>query len=234
MKDSGLYQIVHIASGKLYVGSSERLEHRLRRHREDLRYGTHHSIKLQRAWDKYGPAAFVFVVMFHCEKKHLLFYEQRAIDTYDAVNNGYNVCPIAGNCAGVKHTPETCLKRSATMRKRPPPSSETRAKLSAASSKQRHSRESIEKMAVSKRGVKQPASLVAVRAASNTGLTRTLEQRIYMSSKNSQHALTDDQVREIRSFLAAGLTTTKIATIYGVHRSTISSIKRNKNYKYVL
>ena len=60
---SGIYAIVHIETGRKYVGSAVNLTKRWNIHRHGLRNKKHHSAALQRAWDKYGEAAFSFEVL---------------------------------------------------------------------------------------------------------------------------------------------------------------------------
>jgi group I intron endonuclease len=60
---SGVYAIVHTASGRTYVGSAKFVVVRWSQHLSDLANGTHHNMFLQRAWDRYGPGAFVFKVL---------------------------------------------------------------------------------------------------------------------------------------------------------------------------
>jgi group I intron endonuclease len=62
-KQSGIYQILHVPSGKLYLGSAADIHQRWRVHRGLLRKGSHHSRILQRGWDKYGAQQFVFSIL---------------------------------------------------------------------------------------------------------------------------------------------------------------------------
>lgn len=54
----GAYKIVHIKSGKVYVGSSFNIENRLKRHLRSLKNGTHHNSNLQKLFDKCGKKGF--------------------------------------------------------------------------------------------------------------------------------------------------------------------------------
>lgn len=120
---------MHVGSGTDYVGSAVNIEQRWREHRSCLRRGTHHSRYLQSAWNKYGEAAFGFVVLeWDVPLGDLLAHEQAWLDTSDF---RYNVCRVAGNCLGVKHTPETRAKWSAA-RKGKPKSSEWRSAIGTA------------------------------------------------------------------------------------------------------
>lgn len=86
----GVYQIRCQITGKRYVGSATVFHRRWSLHKFFLRKGAHHSLKLQRAWKKYGEEAFVFEVLENCEKKDLLLKEQYWIDALSSFCNGYN------------------------------------------------------------------------------------------------------------------------------------------------
>ena len=114
MKNSGVYIILHIASGKVYVGSSKKITHRLYCHRWDLNKQKHHSLLLQRAWNKYGEGAFVFQVVENCKPEDCHVREQYYIDLHRASEPefGYNREPNAGTSAGRTMTEETRKKVS--------------------------------------------------------------------------------------------------------------------------
>lgn len=95
LKESGIYAIEHTASGKRYVGSAQNLDRRLKKHIYHLNKGTHHSIKLQAAWNKYGVDAFVLVVILKCPIHELLAREQEELDILDTVECGYNISKFA-------------------------------------------------------------------------------------------------------------------------------------------
>lgn len=69
-KHFGVYCIEHIATGKLYVGSTIKcFSHRWSIHRCALRKGNHHSPHLQRSWVKHGESAFRFKILEICKEK---------------------------------------------------------------------------------------------------------------------------------------------------------------------
>lgn len=113
-RGSGIYMITNTTNGKQYVGSGRCLRDRFAAHRRQLRAGTHHSQKLQRAWDKHGEFSFTFKPIISCAPQHLLMYEQAAIDLYQPHKLGYNVLATAGSRAGISHSIETKAKMSAT------------------------------------------------------------------------------------------------------------------------
>ncbi len=60
---SGIYSITNTLNGHRYIGSSRNVEHRWAVHRHSLRRGEHHSLILQRAWDKYSEDVFLFEML---------------------------------------------------------------------------------------------------------------------------------------------------------------------------
>ena len=116
-----IYQVRHIGSGKVYVGSAIDPRKRYREHLSVLRRGIHHSRYLQRAWDKYGKDAFVFEiiepVLF---VEDLISREQHWIDKLRASERkyGFNASPVAGSVLGIKRSDETRAKIADAARER--------------------------------------------------------------------------------------------------------------------
>lgn len=137
---NGVYQILHVASGKRYVGSSLDIAKRWSDHRKRLRRGTHYSRYLQRAWNKYGELAFKFEVLE--ETSDLLVREEHWMSVHRVhdARFGYNTMLIANGAA--RHSEESRAKIKAKRAlqknvvgggiKSVPRTAETRAKLSAA------------------------------------------------------------------------------------------------------
>ena len=102
-----IYAIKNLVNGKLYVGSATNLRRRWATHLSFLRRGIHHGVLLQRAWNKYGEAAFRLEVIEEvADCSTLIQREQYWIDFHNAAKAGYNTCPIAGSTAGKRHTKE--------------------------------------------------------------------------------------------------------------------------------
>lgn len=167
MTYSGIYEIVNVVNGKRYIGSAAKFRNRFAVHRHGLRAGTHHSQKLQRAWLKYGEAAFSFRVLLLCAPENLLLYEQILLD---ALAPEYNICRIAGSILGVRW------------------SDEARAKVASTRSNdhfrgRRHSPETLALMSAAQRGntatkgKKRNPQAVARTAAAHRGMQRSPETR---------------------------------------------------------
>jgi hypothetical protein len=62
-KPAGVFQIKHMASGKLLLGSSLNLDGALNRHRFMLSIGGHPNKELQQDWNTFGADEFVCEVL---------------------------------------------------------------------------------------------------------------------------------------------------------------------------
>lgn len=58
-----IYKIVNTKTGKYYVGSTINFRQRKYNHLRLLRLQKHHSVYLQRAFDKFGERSFVFIIV---------------------------------------------------------------------------------------------------------------------------------------------------------------------------
>ena len=106
----GIYKILNKITNDFYVGSAIDVEKRFRHHKNRLRTEKHHNIILQRAWNKYGEANFLFEIIEEVNDKNiLLLREQYYLDNLYPL---YNICKIAGNTLGRKHTKKTRKKIS--------------------------------------------------------------------------------------------------------------------------
>lgn len=62
-----------------------------------------------------GKHNFSFEILWRCEPKDCLYFEQLYLDYYEPwaeISKGYNICKNSGNRKGVKHTEETKKKLS--------------------------------------------------------------------------------------------------------------------------
>src|SRR3990167_4490388 len=120
VKGAGIYAIINNENLKVYVGSTVNFRKRWATHKSELSKGKHHSAHLQRAFDK-NPNAFSLEVLQeipNADKETLLKAEQFWMDFYKCNDrtSGYNTCPDARSCQGIKLTPERCKQMSISLK----------------------------------------------------------------------------------------------------------------------
>lgn len=118
-KISGVYKITNLINNKIYIGSAMDFEGRKYRHLNSLKKNKHHSIKLQRAYNKYGEESFKFEILekvYFNEVHEKLFkiqylqsLEQYYLNKYKPYITGYNVSSKSDSGSYVK-TEETFIK----------------------------------------------------------------------------------------------------------------------------
>lgn len=153
-------------------------------HRRLLLRNKHHSRYLQASWNKHGAAQFAFRLLLLCDKKNLIFYEQRALD---ALKPEYNVAPRAGNSLGLKHTEAT------------------RAKLSAARLGWKATPEQRAKMSITRRGKKHRAMSEWIKRNGNPfrGKKHGAEARAKMSAARRDTHMSEATKAKVAATLAA-------------------------------
>src|SRR5690606_19704596 len=60
---AGVYQIVNLKNGKIYIGSAKCFKVRANQHLKSLRENKHHNKFLQRSFNKWGEQSFLFEVL---------------------------------------------------------------------------------------------------------------------------------------------------------------------------
>lgn len=103
----GVYLIQNKINNKVYVGSSVNVEERWITHKLKLNRSTHHSLKLQNAWKKYGAINFDFKIIEICSTDQLINKEQLYIDSNSSYTSGYNGRPKAASCLGLIRGPQS-------------------------------------------------------------------------------------------------------------------------------
>ena len=199
----GVYKITNRENGKSYVGSSanrarQGVRGRLRDHKTNLNANRHVNQYLQNAWNKYGASAFSFEVLLYCDPEDCLVFEQIAIDCYQPK---YNLCPIAGNTLGYRHTAKT-LEHLKKMKNTP----EFKSNMSAR--------------------MKGNKCCVGRKLSKDTKAQISKSRR----GQRNFSKLTRSDVSQILALLTQGLTQTKIASRFGVTQGTISMIKNGKRW----
>jgi len=87
----GIYEIINTINNKRYIGKSKDIDNRWKQHINLLSKNKHHSIKLQRAWNKYGNDSFEFNILEITNQDKLPALEKSYIEKLDSFKNGYNM-----------------------------------------------------------------------------------------------------------------------------------------------
>lgn len=178
---SGIYSITCTPNGKVYVGSAVDFASRRRVHLCQLRGNKHHSVKLQRAFNKYGEGAFVFSLIAPCGKDELISVEQHYIDT---IKPWFNSVPTAGSKLGSKRSEESKERmRLAQLKVKAEkglcPVVEARRLAASRATQQTAAYKA--KVSAAQKGRKHSESHIAKVAEANTGKKRSLSARLSMS-----------------------------------------------------
>ena len=98
-----VYRITNIQTQKKYVGITEDFERRKRKHLKELKNNTHHSQKLQNAWNYWGENNFEWTVREVQINQYDDLYdiEVEEIKKYNSYNDGYN-CNSGGRISDWK------------------------------------------------------------------------------------------------------------------------------------
>jgi len=80
LKQPGIYAIVNLQNGHIYIGQSKNMYHRRVQHFMDLRHERHANTYLQNAYNYYGAANFRFTVVEFIEPEQLDEREQYWIE----------------------------------------------------------------------------------------------------------------------------------------------------------
>jgi group I intron endonuclease len=163
----GIYFIINLENGKVYVGQTNNIKSRIAGHFRDLKRGKHCNRHLQSAFEKYGEEKFRPHIAEFCAIDDLTAREQAWMD-YLGEAKIYNIAPAGGSCLGIKHTKEFCEKQSARRKGMKQPlhvclavgmsnrtritSDETRRKLSLALSRRVVTKETRMKLSAANKG----------------------------------------------------------------------------------
>ena len=219
----GIYKITNIINNKCYVGSSVNIIGRWYTHKTELKFNKHHSIKLQRSYNKHGFDNFKYEIIEECGIETLIIREQYYIDLFDCYKNGYNSvmsasCPMLGmnhseetkeilrqksmgnkNMLNKKHTEETKDKIRKKL-KGVPLSDETKLKMSK-SGKERimsdEQKSKIIEMNKSRIGIKLSEEHKKKLSLCKLGKKQSEEQILHRAKLNTGKKRTDESRKKI-------------------------------------
>ncbi|MDD4156596.1 MAG: GIY-YIG nuclease family protein [Candidatus Cloacimonetes bacterium] len=238
----GVYQIINLINDKTYIGSSIDVKNRWREHKTDLEKNRHHSIYLQRSWNKYGKANFVFSMLEECDRNELLDREQYYLDKFKSYKkeNGYNIAKnTSAPMMGRKHSKETLVKLSEGVRNRDS-SVWVRGEDKFNAKFKDEDIINIKKLIYENYKIKDIAKIYNVKPNTITQI-KTGERWNHIKTKYDElivqtpkQKLTIEKVIEIKKLLIEeNLTIVEIADMFDVTFSMISAIKNLKNWKTI-
>lgn len=200
---SVIYAIINIANDKHYVGQASNKDKRFKEHIKTLKGQYHCNALLQRAWNKYGPTVFIFMVLERCEIKNLNSREQYWID---ALKPAYNLAPVAGSMLNYKHTEEARanMAKAHLGQKHSEEFKENmsdRLKGNRFAAGRKHDQKQIEARMKSIRGIPKSAEHKAKIAAGNRGKIISEETRRKMSEAAKNRKKHIDENLKISSIL---------------------------------
>ena len=203
-KEIYLYQILNKVDGKFYLGTTCDIDRRWKEHKRSLSQGTHHSIYLQRAWNKYGQDSFQFKVIKKIIKQRRKEIEQYFLNKFQCYNPsiGYNMNKKVDSRYGRPMSDEAKKKISLSKKGKPSArkgvkaSEETRKKLSTSHKGQKawhkgktgvYSEETRKKMGVHRKGcVAWGNGIKGKSVAWNKGLSKETDERIAKSANSKE------------------------------------------------
>lgn len=106
---SGIYKIYNTISDKSYIGSSEKLNRRLKDHKIYLKNNVHPSTHLQNSYNKYGIKAFEYSIIEYCPIDKLEEREDYWLSIIPKEKR-YNQRVISKSNRGMKWSEETKMK----------------------------------------------------------------------------------------------------------------------------
>ena len=239
---SGIYEIRNVLNNKVYIGSSVDIPERWNEHKRELSKNNHHSILLQRAWNKYGEENFKFNILEKYSENELLNREQYYLDlhmTYDR-NKGYNIAKYASApMKGRKHSKETIVllveglkNRDESVWLRGEESPNSKLKDEDIPEIKRMIYEGYKICVIADTYGVKPNTITQIK----TGARWTHINTIYddLIIKQPKQKLTKEEIVEIKKLLVDNkLTITEISNKYDITFGMVSAIKNLKSHKEV-
>lgn len=217
-KKSGVYEIRCLVNGKSYIGSSKNLIGRRAEHFRLLRKKQHPNIHLQRAWNKYGKDAFIFVVLEYCSEKGLLKREQNFMDKMDVYKCGFNLRPKAASNFGWKQSEEQ-KKNNSRRHKGQKFSEESKKRISKALKGRKFSKEHRKNLSEAakkrpngnnRKGVKLSEEIKKKISESEKGKVISEETRAKMSKARKGKKLSEEHKAKLRGRICSDSTKAKM------------------------
>jgi len=202
---SGIYMWTNLLTGDIYIGQSSDLSKRFRKYFTLSYLKSKESFIISRALIKYGYVNFSVSILEYCDKDILLEKEQYYLDS---LQPQYNILKIAGSSSGYNHSQESRDKRSKALK-----GIYTGSKSALFGTT--HSKETIAKMSLNRRGEKNTfygkthneESLVLMREKAlnrvHTSETRDKMSKSHGNPVNIYEKCSKEEFKLIGSFVSA-------------------------------
>lgn len=86
-----IYKITNLTTSQIYIGSSIDVKDRVRRHFKDLKANKHHSLKMQRSYNKYGKDVFKVEYLVSVPEQYRQKIEQWFLDNNECYFNNEKI-----------------------------------------------------------------------------------------------------------------------------------------------
>ena len=110
---SGIYMLTKKLTNDIYIGQSIDISKRFINYFNLSYIKSKNSFIISRALIKYGYSNFSVTILEYCDKSDLNLREQYY---FDKLNPQYNILKIAGSSRGFKHSEETKIKISKSLK----------------------------------------------------------------------------------------------------------------------
>lgn len=182
------YEITHVASGKMYVGSAMDFFGRLKTHKSSLRLNRHSNAELQAAFNI--DPEIEFSVTFYDTREEAYDHEQALLDEHHSKGELFNV---AVNARSTNKDNEVIKEHLRSLRLGTVASDETKAKMSAARKGGKmppRTQEHIDKLAAIRTGSKHSEEAkAAIRANAPAAKAVSIDGVIYPSASEASRIL---------------------------------------------
>lgn len=232
-----VYAITNLVNGKLYIGKTNNPKRRWILHRNYAKSSSpspRFNYPIYKALRKYGISNFTFDVMqcfsteieaLEAEREWIAYLRSFGIPSYNITNGGEGT-------SGHNHSPETRKKISESNKGKQnrlglTNSIEHNANISAALQGKTYSKERKIKWRQSRFGNEQPLGLLGIEKS------RNIQSEQLKGELGPNAKLNERQVREIKQLIRDGLSTRKIAKLFGVGKSIIGDIGRGRCWSHI-
>lgn len=112
-----IYAIKNTENGKIYIGSTNNMTKRFKKHKSELRGNKHYNEYLQRAFNKYGENSLDFIILTTCGEHQLVKKEIEYIQKYHALDSNYGYNLILPREASTRNISEEYRKKISDSKK---------------------------------------------------------------------------------------------------------------------